>query len=320
MNPSKKDDELWVHQKMKLAYYPGCTLHGTAREYDASTKAVCKAVGIELTEIEDWNCCGALEAIFDRELSMGLSARNSMLAQRTGLDLVIPCSICSHNLSRADKAMKTDEVFRAKIEKALGAKYNGIKIKHLLDVVVNDVGINALARNFKKSLKGVKAVPYYGCLLVRPSEVSRFDNPENPISLDNLIKATGAECLPFTQKTKCCGGNLLMSRQDYAFLLTKKIFDEAKAAGANCIVVTCPMCHMLLDGQQHMIEKAHNTVIDLPVLYFTQLVGLALGLSEKELELDKNMVSPVKLLESIAKEEKKEETKVEQKAAKEAAE
>lgn len=300
---------------MKLAYYPGCTLHGTAREYNASTKAVSKAAGIELTEIEDWNCCGALEAIFDKELSMGLSARNNMLAQKTGLDLVVPCSICSHNLSRADKAMKTDEAFRAKIEKALRESYKGVKIKHLLDVMVNDVGTETLAKKFVKPLKGIKAVPYYGCLLVRPSEVSKFDNPENPISLDNLIKATGAECLPFTQKTKCCGGNLLMSKQDYAFILTKKLFDEAKSAGANCIVVACPMCHMLLDGQQSMVEKAHNTVIDLPILYFTQLIGLAMGLSEKELELDKNMVSPKNLIESIGKQEdKKIETKIENKA------
>ncbi len=290
---------------MKLAYYPGCTLHGTAREYDASTKAVCKASNIELTEIEDWNCCGALEAIFDKELSMGLSARNNMLAQRTGLDLMIPCSICSHNLSRADMAMRNDEAFRAKMEKALGERYRGIRIRHLLDILVNDVGIDELSGRFIKPLKGIKAVPYYGCLLVRPSEVSRFDNPENPTSLDNLIRAAGAECLPFTQKTKCCGGNLLMSKQDYAFIFTKKLFDEAKAAGADCIVVACPMCHMLLDGQQSMVEDAHNTVIDMPVLYFTQLIGLAMGLNEKELELDKNMVSPARLLDRMLEEEKK---------------
>jgi len=303
---------------MKLAYYPGCTLHGTAREYDASTKAVCKAAGIELTEIDDWNCCGALEAIFDKELSMGLSARNNFKAQKTGLDLVIPCSICSHNLSRADKAMKTDSGFRAKIEKALGEKYTGVNIKHLLDVVVNDLGTETLAAKFTKSLNGIKAVPYYGCLLIRPSEVCKFDNPENPTSLDDIIKSTGAECLPFTQKTKCCGGNLLMSKQDYAFILTKKLFDEAKSSGANCIVVACPMCHMLLDGQQEMIEKAHNTVIDMPVLYFTQLIGLAMGLSEKELELDKNMVSPAKVIDSIGKGVKKAEVKIEAKPAIEA--
>ncbi|MCE8422951.1 MAG: CoB--CoM heterodisulfide reductase iron-sulfur subunit B family protein, partial [Candidatus Methanoperedens sp.] len=259
---------------MKLAYYPGCTLHGTAREYDASTKAVCKAAGIDLVEIDDWNCCGALEAIFDKELSMGLSARNNFKAQKTGLDLVIPCSICSHNLSRADMAMKNDPSFRKKIEKALGEEYKGVKLKHLLDIIVNDIGTDVISKKFVKSLKGIRAVAYYGCLLVRPSEVSKFDNPENPMSLDNLIKATGADCLPFTRKTKCCGGNLLMSKQEYAFLLTKKLFDEAKAVGSNCIVVACPMCHMLLDGQQAMIGKAHNTVIDMPVLYFTQLIGL----------------------------------------------
>ncbi len=294
---------------MKLAYYPGCTLHGTAREYDASTKAVCKAAGVDLVEIDDWNCCGALEAIFDKELSMGLSARNNFKAQKTGLDLVIPCSICSHNLSRADTAMKNDEAFRTKLERALGEKYNGVKIKHLLDVMVNDIGTDAISKKFTKSLKGIKAVAYYGCLLVRPSEVSKFDNPENPMSLDNLIKSTGADCLPFMQKTKCCGGNLLMSKQDYAFLLTKKLFDEAKASGANCVVVACPMCHMLLDGQQTTIEKAHNTVIDMPVLYFTQLIGLAMGISEKELELDKNMVPTSKLIGSIGKGETKAEVK-----------
>ncbi len=299
---------------MKLAYYPGCTLHGTAREYDASTKAVCKAAGIELIEIEDWNCCGALEAIFDKELSMGLSARNIMKAKKTGLDLVVPCSICSHNLGRADSAMKNDNVFREKIERALGEKYQGVKIKHLLDVMVNDIGVDALTEKFVKPLKGIKAVPYYGCLLVRPSEVSKFDNPENPTSLDDLIKATGAECLLFTQKTKCCGGNLLMSRQDYAFMLTKKLLDEAKAAGANCMVVACPMCHMLLDGQQAMVGKAHNTVINMPVLYFTQLIGLAMGLSEKQLELDNNMVYTEKLIGSIGKEEKKTGARIETKA------
>ncbi|MCX9013285.1 MAG: CoB--CoM heterodisulfide reductase iron-sulfur subunit B family protein [Candidatus Methanoperedens sp.] len=296
---------------MKLAYYPGCTLHGTAREYDASTKAVCKTAGIELTEIEDWNCCGALEAIFDKELSMGLSARNNMLARKTGLDLVIPCSICSHNLSRADKAMRENEGFRTKIETAMGEKYEGIKIKHLLDVIVNDVGIETLSGKFTKKMNGIKAVPYYGCLLVRPSEVSKFDNPDNPQSLDALIKATGAQCLTFTQKTKCCGGNLLMSNQEYAFKLTKKLFDEAKSAGANCIVVACPMCHMLLDGQQAMIEKELDTVIDMPVLYFTQLLGLAMGIGKNELELDKNMVSTSALLESVGREEESLEAEAE---------
>ncbi|MBE0521820.1 MAG: CoB--CoM heterodisulfide reductase iron-sulfur subunit B family protein [Candidatus Methanoperedenaceae archaeon] len=235
-----------------------------------------------------------------------------MLASRTGLDLVIPCSICSHNLSRADKAMRENEGFRKKIETAIGEKYEGITIKHLLDVIVNDVGIETLSGKFTKKLKGIKAVPYYGCLLVRPSEVSRFDNPDNPQSLDNLIKATGAQCLTFTQKTKCCGGNLLMSNQDYAFKLTKKLFDEAKSAGANCIVVACPMCHMLLDGQQAMIEEELDTVIDMPVLYFTQLLGLAMGIGEGELELDKNMVSTAGLLKSVGREEESVEAEVAQ--------
>ncbi len=284
---------------MKYAYYPGCTLHGTAREYDKSTQSVCRVLGIELEEIPDWNCCGALEAIFDKELSIGLSARNNVLAQKTGLDIVIPCSICAHNLSRADAAMKKDEKLRKVVEQEMGTQYKGAKSRHLLDIMVNEVGIENIKSKVKRQLKGIKAVPYYGCLMVRPSEITKFDNPENPQSLDSLITAVGAECLPFTQKTRCCGGNLLMSKQDYAFALTRKLYDEAKSVGANCIVVTCPMCHMLLDGQQAMIEKMQNATIGLPILYFTQVLGLAFGLEESDIELNKNMVSPAELIKSI---------------------
>jgi heterodisulfide reductase subunit B len=287
---------------MKLSYYPGCALHGTASEYDASTRTICKAAGIELIEIEDWNCCGGLEAAFDKELSIWLSGRNIMLAQRAGLDLVTPCSICSHNLLRADKELRNTEAIRTSIENSAGERYEGVRIKHLLDFLVNDLGTGRLAEKFVRSLNGIEAVPYYGCLLVRPSELCKFDEPDDPQSLDNLIKATGAQCLRFTQKTRCCGGNLLMSNQDYAFSLTKKLFDEAKEAGANCIVAACPLCHMLLDGHQSMIEEAYGIVVDIPVLYFTQLIGLAMGISEEQLALDKNVVSPARLLKSIAKE------------------
>ncbi len=269
---------------MKLGYYPGCTLHTSAREYDLSIQSVCQRLGIELVEIEDWNCCGALEVLMDKKLSIALSARNIYLAQDMGLDLVIGCSICSHNLQRADLTIREDENLKKEIEKKLG-EYRGVRIRHLLDVISE---LN-LEEKIVNPLK-VKTVPYYGCLLVRASEVTRFDDPENPQSLDRLIKTVGAECLDYPFKARCCGANLMMSNPDYSFKMAGKLLEAAKSLGADCMVVACPMCHMLLDGHQKMMEKALGEEFNLPVLYFTQFLGLALGIPPRELGLDKNMV------------------------------
>ncbi|MDI6889099.1 MAG: CoB--CoM heterodisulfide reductase iron-sulfur subunit B family protein [Methanocellales archaeon] len=283
---------------MKFAYYPGCYLHGTALEYDMSTRAVCRKLGIELIELDDWNCCGAVEA--NNSLSIPLSARNLALAERMGLNIVAPCSVCFHKLSKANKMVKGDEKFRKKINEMIDGQYQGgVEVRHLLDIIVNEVGLERVSKDVKVPLEGVKAVPYYGCLIVRPSEIAKFDDPEDPQSLDDLIKATGAECLPYSHKVSCCGGGLLANKEDFALDMAKKIIDSAKRAGSNCIVVTCPLCHTMLDFQQSNIGSRYGITIDLPVLYFTQLLGLALGLGVKELGLDKNIVSPMKLLESI---------------------
>lgn len=283
---------------MKFAYYPGCYLHGTAVEYDMSTRAVCRKLGIELIELDDWNCCGAVEA--NDYLSIPLSARNLALAEKGGLNIVAPCSVCFHKLSKANKMVKEDEKIRKKINDMIDGQYQGgVKVRHLLDIIVNDVGLERISKGVKVQLEGVKAVPYYGCLIVRPSEIAKFDDPEDPQSLDDLINATGAECLPYSHKVSCCGGGLLTNKEDFALEMAKKIIDGAKEAGSNCIVVTCPLCHTMLDFQQSNIKSRYGITIDLPVLYFTQLLGLALGLEVKELGLDKNMVSPMKLLESM---------------------
>ncbi len=277
-----------------FAYYPGCYLHASASEYDMSTMAVCKVLDIELIELDDWNCCGALEA--SNPLTLSLSARNLALAKKEGLDILVPCSICFNNLSRANNAVREGGRAKTIINKAISEKYQGeVEVRHLLDVIVNDIGLDKLSNAVKVPLKGLRSVPYYGCLTIRPSDVSKFEDPETPRSLDDLIEALGADCLPFKHKKDCCGGNLLLSSEKFSLQMTKEILSEAKELGADCITVACPLCHAMLDYQQSKIESKYDIAIDLPILYFTQLMGLALGLGEKELGLNKNFVSTVKL-------------------------
>lgn len=284
---------------MKFSYYPGCILHATAREFDTSLRSVCDRLGIELLELDDWNCCGGIELASYKLLSLLLSARNIRLAEGLGLSLMTPCSICFHNLARAEFAIREDPMIRKNVEDILGSSYVGIRLRHPLDVIVNDLGLDKLRSMVKKPLVGIKVASYYGCLLLRPSEICRFDDPSRPESLDGLVKAVGAETVPFLHKTKCCGGRLLMGKEDFAYLLTKDILLDAKQSGADCVIAACPLCHHMLDSRQSKIEKAYAVEIDVPVLYFTQFVGIALGIQGSRLGLQKNIVSPYRMMSKI---------------------
>lgn len=280
---------------MKYSYYPGCVQHGTAVDYRKSVEAVFSRLGIELEEIKNWNCCGALH-VPDRNVRVALSART--LASSKGLDLTTPCNLCYSNLMRANAVLE-DNAVKNKINEALATKYEGnARVKHLLEVVVKDLGLEKLAQQVKIPLK-IKAVPYYGCLLTRPE--NRFDSPENPKSLDNLIASLGAEPVKYYYKTKCCGGPILLTNEDLALSLAKDILTMAKDSGADCVVVTCPMCHLQLDAKQKAVESKYNIKLELPVVYFTQLIGLAMGLTSHELGLDKHFVSTDKLLARIGR-------------------
>lgn len=280
---------------MKYSYYPGCVQHGTAVDYRRSVEAVFSRLGIELEELKNWNCCGALH-VPDRNVRVALSART--LASAKGLDLTTPCNLCYSNLMRANAALE-DNAVRKTINEALAAKYEGnARVKHLLEVVVKDFGLEKLAQQVKIPLR-IKAVPYYGCLLTRPE--NRFDSPENPKSLDNLIASLGAEPVKYYYKTKCCGGPILITNEDLALSLAKDILAMAKDSGADCMVVTCPMCHLQLDAKQKAVESKYNIKLELPVVYFTQLIGLAMGLTSHELGLDKHFVSTDKLLARIGR-------------------
>ena len=283
----------------KLAYYPGCPSEATALEQHMSTEAVFEKLGIELTEVEDWNCCGAAEAE-DPILVYALNARNLAIAEKEGLDIVTPCSICYYNLERSNIALKEDESLRAKmkeIDSSLDYK-GGIKARHVLDVFVNEVGMDELKSKIVKKVN-MKVAPYYGCYIGRPPTTA-FDDPDDPVLMDQLIEVMGGECVQFGHmKTKCCGGPLMMTRADIAFEMGRKILEAAKNAGADCIALACPLCGMMLDAKQPDIEKALNIEIGMPVIYITQLLGLALGIESSKLGLNKNVVDTKELLGKV---------------------
>ena len=286
---------------MKYAYYPGCSLHTGAREYDMSWRAVCEALGIELSEMEDWNCCGTVHAnSVGRFLAMGLAARNLAIAEEMGLEMAAPCSGCYKNLWTTDEALKGDPELRDKVNETLPRSYRGnTKVKHPLYVIVNDLGLDALGK-VARPLTGLRVAPYYGCVLTRPASSEPVDDPEDPQGLDQLLTRLGAEVVSYyPSKTKCCGGGVLLSHTDVALDLTGRLLKQAKEVGAECIAVACPMCQMALDAYQYQIERRLGQRFDLPILYFTQLMGVALGIDERELGLNRLMVSPSKALAQV---------------------
>ncbi len=274
---------------MKLAYFPGCVSKSTGKEMDVSTRAVCSALGIALEELEDWNCCGATH-VANELVAVGLAARN--MAQ-TDLPIMTSCAICYSNLRSAAQKMEEPEV-RARVNHVLTKKYSGAKVRHALDVILEVLGKNDDL--IVVPLKDLKVAPYYGCLMTRPKGT---ESPEFPTILEKLIKTLEAEPLDFRLKTFCCGGPIFMSQAVAAEDIAYRILSEARKEGADVIVTLCPLCHLMLDAKQKSIENKRGEKIGIPVLYVTQLVGIALGLGPEELGLNMNAVSPMPLLEKV---------------------
>lgn len=295
---------------MKYAYYPGCSGHGTSVEYEVSTRAVCGALNMDLVEIEDWNCCGSTPAhSVSHELSGALAARNLMLAAKTGADCVIsPCPSCSSNLKMARYRMQKP-AFKAEVDDLLdtptptnaegGADL--LETYSVLQAIVEHVGVENVASRVTYPLEGLKVVTYYGCLLSRPAHVAKFDDPENPVSLDNIMKALGAEVLPFALKTECCGAAMGIPDVNIPGSLSGRILDTAKAVGAEAVITACPLCHMNLDLRQRQAARiSKKSFFGLPVFYYTQMIALAFGLPEDTMCLEKLAVNPYPLLDKIA--------------------
>jgi heterodisulfide reductase subunit B len=245
----------------------------------------------------DWSCCGTVHATnVDRSLSLALAARNLTIAETMGLEVIAPCSGCYKNLRSADERLKQDTDLRKEISAGLPRSFQGSSaVKHPLYVILEEVGLEAF-EDVPRPLRGLAVAPYYGCVLTRPPGVQPVDDPEDPQGLDRLLGALGAQVVPYPSKTKCCGGAVLLSHTDISMDLTGKLLKQAKDAGAQCLAVACPMCQMALDAYQSQAERRLGEQIDLPVLYFTQLVGVALGIDEGRLGLNRLVVSPSRAL------------------------
>ena len=309
----------------RLAYYPGCSQTGTAAEYDVSTRACCAALGVELVDVPDWTCCGSTPAhTVDHHLAGALAARNLRQAETTGCERVTtPCPSCLAALRTAGHHLQ-EEDYRAEVEHLLGSpapdtaggKNDAVSV---LQVLLEDIGPEAIAAAVTKPLTGLRVAPYYGCLLSRPPELMAFDDPENPTALDRILTACGAEVVAFPFKTECCGAAFGMPRLDVMQRLSARILGMAQDCGADAIVVACPLCQMNLDLRRGQVNDAAGANYTMPVPYFTQLLGLALGLPGSELGLNKLVVALEPTLTAAAEREQKRVAEAAAKAAAKAA-
>jgi len=279
---------------MEYAYYPGCSLEASAKGYDESVRFVFNALGHKLTEIEDWNCCGATYYMSTKEtISLVISARNLALAEKQGLDIVAPCSSCYTILYKTNEILKNNPVMKAKVDQALRKdrlSYNlATNVRHPLEVLVNDVGIEKIAAEARFRLNGLKAAPYYGCQIVRPDR--GLDDKENPVMMDSLFEALGVQNVYFPMKVRCCGGMLMTTFPHVALELNKDILACAKDNGADVILTTCPLCHINLEAYQEKINKNFKTDFRIPIVFFTQALGLALGGKPRELGMNRNLIA-----------------------------
>lgn len=276
---------------MKVSYYPGCSLEGTAADYAASIDAITPLMGVELAELEDWNCCGASAAhSLNHLLAVELPARNLALARQAGLDVVVPCALCFNRLKAAEKEAQ------AHATAAAAGPGQDVKIWDFLDFLTQEAFLATLAKRVARPLTGLKTVAYYGCLSARPPAITDKADWENPMALDRLLTILQADSLDWSYKTDCCGAGLAMARPDLIDALVARLYDRALAAGAECFVVACQMCQANLDMTQGRISKNSGKNYYLPVFYFTELMGLALGHSEAAKWLARHMVDPRPLL------------------------
>jgi heterodisulfide reductase subunit B len=289
-------------------FYPGCSMESSAKAYYHSVMSVCKALDINLNEIDDWNCCGATEYLsLDRMPAYALIARNLALAEQQAdgsKTVVAPCSACYLNLSKADHYMHDDKAFGKQINEALaagGLHYDPgtLVIRHLLDVVMNDIGLEAVKARVVKPLTGLRVAPYIGCMLPRPDYNNRYSDSEHPTELDDLLQVLGAEVIDFPLKTACCGGHMTQIGPDTAFELIRRLISSADQYQADVMVALCPMCQMNLDAFQGQMNGYFHTNYHMPILFFTQLMGVAFGVRPEKLGFGSEFVSAHEAMKRI---------------------
>jgi heterodisulfide reductase subunit B len=278
---------------LKVTYYPGCSLKGSAREYAESVEGVCSLLDIELCELEDWNCCGATAVhSLNHRNSIHLPGRNLVLAEKRGLDVVVPCPLCFNRLKRAEHELSgpNREQYDIDLE---GRK---ITIQDLANFFSQETILGRIEQRIDKDLKGLKAVCYYGCMASRPPSVTGEKQYENPMSMDSILERLGVDVIPWSYKTDCCGASHLVARPDIVFELVGRLYKEARRADANCIVVSCQMCQANLDLHQNKILEQIGADYHLPIIYFTELIGLALGHGDTGTWMKRHFVDPMPLI------------------------
>ena len=284
---------------MKYLYYPGCSLKSSGKSYEESMLAVFKHLGIELQELNDWNCCGATNYMAINEQSaMSVTSRNLALAEEQGgsgeINLVAPCNACYMGLLKTKTYLENEQGLRDSVLQKLdsiGMKYEGrVKVRHPLDILVNDFGLDKLKMAVKKPLKDLNVVSYYGCQVVRP--ITAFDDASDPVYMDQIAMTLGATAIDWGMKVRCCGGSMTSTVSDVGLRLNYLLLKEAKRKKADIIITACPLCQFNLECFQDKISRKYGESVNIPVVFFPQLIGMALGLDKKELGLQRMFVQP----------------------------
>ncbi|MBN2246744.1 MAG: CoB--CoM heterodisulfide reductase iron-sulfur subunit B family protein [Candidatus Aminicenantes bacterium] len=278
----------------EYVYYPGCSLKSSSKHYEESILPVLKVLGLDMDEMEDWNCCGAT-AYFavDDALGAAVSGRNLSIAEKTGKDIFAPCAGCYLTLKKNNQFLKERSEKAEKVlnhMKNTGCEYKGtVEVKHPLEVFVKEVGLDKIKEKVQQKLTGLKVACYYGCQVVRP--YTDFDDPDYPVTLDKIMEALGAEAVDYSAKTRCCGGSLTSSLDNVGADLNYIILKEAKKKGADVIVTICPLCLFNLEIIQNKVVKKYKEDVKIPVLFFTQLMGLAFGIPKEDLGFSRSIIS-----------------------------
>ncbi len=287
----------------KYMIFLGCMIPYRVSSYEISARKVLRNLGVELVEMPEFNCCGLPLEPISHELALILSARNIAIAEREGLNILALCPGCSGTLKKANRALKENRSLREKINEHLkeaGLNFEGsIEVKHLSQLLIEDVGLEKIKKSVIKPLKGLTAAEHSGCHLSRPKKYIEFEDPENPKALRMLIKATGAKCVEYMDETECCGATVAGIDDKIPLYLVREKLSHVKEAGAEVLVTVCPSCHIMYDTNQIRVERMFGEKYEIPVLHYTQLLGLAMGLSPKELGFNELHVKPTKIIDRI---------------------
>lgn len=291
---------------MKYAFFPGCTVLGRGRNYELSARTVASVLGIELVDIDDFECCGFPLKSVHYDTYFLMATRNILTAEEKGLDICTLCSACTGSLTEVNKHLNEDFDERAKIVAQL--KKSGIelkigrpvKVKHFIRILYEEIGLEKIEKKIKKTLINLSLAPHYGCHYLKPSDIyDDAEDPENPKSLDELIAVTGANLINYSEKLRCCGAGIMAVNEDTAYSLTRPKLKEISKGSADAMVLMCPFCSVMYDDNQKKIEQKFQEQYNLPVLYYPQVLGLAMGLEPKALGLQMNRVSTKVLLEKV---------------------